>query len=90
MKTPVKYQGWFKQQAGLIRKLKIETEALRVEHKAVLQDIEAGKDYAHDLENALQVLDAEFNRRRKELAKRFATYDVNFKNEVLLDPTLLE
>jgi len=90
MEKPVKYLGWFKKQATLINKLKTETEALRMEHKAVLQDIEAGKEYAQDLENALQVLDAETVRRRRELARRFASYDANFRNDVLLDPSLLD
>lgn len=90
MDKPVKYQGWFKKQALLLNRLRRETEALRVEHKAVLDDIEAGKEYAQDLENALQVLDAETNRRRRELARRFASYDSNFRHDALLDPSLLE
>lgn len=90
MKKPVKYLGWFKKEATSLSKLRKEVEALRIERQAVLQEIEDGKEYASDLENAIQVLDNEANKRRRELARRFASYDMNFKHDAMLDPSLLD
>lgn len=90
MKKPVKYLGWFKKEATLLNKLRREVEALRIERQAVLQEIEDGKEYVADLENAIQVLDNEANKRRRELARRFASYDSNFRHDAMLDPTLLD
>lgn len=90
MKKPVKYLPWFKKQATELAKLRKEVEALRVERQAVLQEIEDGKEYAEDLENAINVLDADANKRRRELARRFASYDMNFRHDAMLDPSLLD
>lgn len=90
MEKPVKYLGWFKKQATELAKLRKEVEALRIERQAVLQEIEESKEYAEDLENAIQILDDQANKRRRELARRFASYDMNFRNDALLDPSLLD
>ena len=90
MKKPVKYLAWFKKEATALTRLRKEVEALRIERQAVLQEIEDGKEYAGDLENAIQVLDNEANKRRRELARRFASYDMNFRNDAILDPSLLD
>jgi Skp family chaperone for outer membrane proteins len=90
MRKPVKYLGWFKKQANGLQKMRRDLEALRIEHRAVLQEIDDGKEYANDLENAIQVLDAEVNKLRRELARRFASYDMNFRNDAMLDPSLLD
>lgn len=90
MKKPVKYLGWFKKEANALTKLRREVEALRIERQAVLQEIEDGKEYADDLENAIQVLGHEADQRRRELARRFASYDSNFRHDAMLDPSLLD
>jgi len=90
MKKPVKYLAWFKREATALARLRKEVEALRIERQAVLQEIEDGKDYVSDLENAIQVLDNDANKRRRELARRFASYDMNFRHDAMLDPSLLD
>lgn len=90
MDKPIKYKAWFKRQANELIKLRKDVEAMRIEHKAVLEDVEEGKEYAKDLENSIQVFDNQANKLRRELAKRFASYDMSFRNDALLDPSLLD
>jgi len=86
----VKYLPWFKKEASKIVRMRAEIQGLRIERQAVLQEIEDAKDYNADLEQAIIVLEREMNTRRLELAKRFASYDENFRHDVLMDPTLLQ
>jgi predicted nucleic acid-binding Zn-ribbon protein len=86
----VKYSSWFKKEASKLSKLRKDVEALKVEHQAVLQDIEDGEEYAEDLEQAIVQLDKQVTATRRELARRFATYDANFRHDAMLDPSLLD
>lgn len=90
MKKPVKYSSWFKKEATKISKLRKDVDGLRVEHQAVLQDIEDGEEYAEDLEKAIVELDRQVTATRRELARRFATYDANFRHDAMLDSSLLD
>jgi Skp family chaperone for outer membrane proteins len=90
VKKLVKYSSWFKKEASKLSKLREDVEALKVEHQAVLQDIEDGEEYAEDLEQAIVQLDKQATATRRELARRFATYDANFRHDALLDPSLLD
>jgi len=90
VKKPVKYSYWFKQEAFKLSKLRKEIDALKVEHQSVLQDIEDGEEYAEDLEVAIIELDKQVTATRRELARRFATYDANFRHDAMLDPSLLD
>jgi hypothetical protein len=56
----------------------------------VLQDIEDGEEYAEDLEKAIVELDRQVTATRRELARRFATYDANFRHDAMLDSSLLD
>lgn len=87
---PIKYSSWFKKEASKLSKLRGDIEGLKVEHKAVLQDIEDGKEYAEDLEKSIAYLDKELSGSRRELARRYATYDANFRHDAMLDPSLLD
>jgi predicted nucleic acid-binding Zn-ribbon protein len=86
----VKYSSWFKKEASKLSKLRKDVEALKVEHQAVLQDIEDGEECAEDLEQAIVQLDKQVTATRRELARRFATYDANFRHDAMLDPSLLD
>jgi hypothetical protein len=44
VKKPVKYSLWFKREATKLSKLRKDIDGLRVEHQAVLQDIEDGEE----------------------------------------------
>jgi hypothetical protein len=90
MKKPVKYSTWFRKEASKLSKLRKDVEGLKVEHQAVLQDIEDGKEYAEDLDKAIVELDKQVTATRRELARRFATYDANFRHDAMLDPSLLD
>jgi len=90
VKKPVKYSSWFKKEATKLSKLRKDVDGLRVEHQAVLQDIEDGEEYAEDLEKAIVELDKQATASRRELARRFATYDTNFRHDAMLDPSLLD
>ena len=90
VKKPVKYSSWFKKEATKLSKLRKDVDGLRVEHQAVLQDIEDGEEYAEDLEKAIVELDKQATATRRELARRFATYDTNFRHDAILDPSLLD
>jgi predicted nucleic acid-binding Zn-ribbon protein len=90
VKKPVKYSSWFKKEATKLSKLRKDVDGLRVEHQAVLQDIEDGKEYAEDLEESISQLDKQLSATRRELARRFATYDANFRHDAMLDPSLLD
>jgi predicted nucleic acid-binding Zn-ribbon protein len=90
VKKPVKYSLWFKREATKLSKLRKDIDGLRVEHQAVLQDIEDGEEYAKDLEESICELDKQLAASRRELARRFATYDANFRHDALLDPSLLD
>jgi len=90
VKKPVKYSSWFKKEATKLSKLRKDIDGLKVEHQAVLQDIEDGKEYAEDLEKAIVGLDKQVTATRRELARRFATYDSNFRHDAMLDPSLLD
>ena len=90
VKKPVKYSFWFKKEASKLAKLRKDVDGLRVEHQAVLQDIEDGEEYAEDLEKAIVELDRQVTATRRELARRFATYDANFRHDAMLDPSLLD
>ena len=70
-------------------RLKAEIQAFRVERQSINQQIEEAKDYVSNLEQAIIVCEKEFESRRKELARRFASYDSNFKQDAMLDPSLL-
>lgn len=90
MKKDVKYTTWFKGEATKLSKFCKEIQALRNEHKAVIQDIEDGEEYAEDLEIAIIEMDKQASASRRELARRYATYDANFHHDALLDPSLLD
>jgi hypothetical protein len=90
VKKPVKYSFWFKKEVSKLSKLRKDVDGLRVEHQAVLQDIEDGEEYAEDLEKAIVELDKQATATRRELARRFATYDTNFRHDAMLDPSLLD
>ena len=90
VKKPVKYSTWFRKEASKLSKLRKDVDALKTEHKAVLQDIEDGQEYAEDLEQAIIQLDEQVTATRRELARRFATYDANFRHDAMLDPSLLD
>jgi Skp family chaperone for outer membrane proteins len=90
VKKPVKYSSWFKKEATKLSKLRKDVDGLKVEHQAVLQDIEDGEEYAKDLESAITQLDQQVTASRRELARRFATYDSNFRHDAILDPSLLD
>jgi hypothetical protein len=90
VKKPVKYSFWFKKEATKLSKLRKDIDGLKVEHQAVLQDIEDGEEYAEDLEKAIVELDKQATATRRELARRFATYDTNFRHDAILDPSLLD
>ena len=90
VKKPVKYYAWFKKEVSKLSKLRKDVDGLRVEHQAVLQDIEDGEEYAEDLEKAIVELDRQVTATRRELARRFATYDTNFRHDAMLDPSLLD
>jgi Skp family chaperone for outer membrane proteins len=90
VKKPVKYSSWFKKEASKLSKLRKDVDGLKVEHQAVLQDIEDGEEYAEDLEKAIVELDRQVTATRRELARRFATYDANFRHDAMLDPSLLD
>jgi len=90
VKKPVKYSSWFKKEVTKLSKLRKDVDGLRVEHQAVLQDIEDGEEYAEDLEKAIVELDKQAAATRRELARRFATYDTNFRHDAMLDPSLLD
>ena len=90
VKKPVKYSFWFKKEASKLAKLRKDVDGLRVEHQAVIQDIEDGEEYAEDLEKAIVELDRQVTATRRELARRFATYDANFRHDAMLDPSLLD
>jgi len=90
VKKPVKYSSWFKKEATKLSKLRKDVDGLRVEHQAVLQDIEDGEEYAKDLEEAIVQLDKQVTATRRELARRFTTYDANFRHDAMLDPSLLD
>jgi uncharacterized protein Yka (UPF0111/DUF47 family) len=90
VKKPVKYSSWFKKEATKLSKLRKDVDGLRVEHQAVLQDIEDGEEYAKDLEEAIAQLDKQVTATRRELARRFTTYDANFRHDAMLDPSLLD
>jgi Skp family chaperone for outer membrane proteins len=90
VKKSVKYATWFRKEASKLSKLRKDVEALKVEHQAVLQDIEDGEEYAEDLEQAIAQLDKQVTATRRELARRFATYDANFRHDAMLDPSLLD
>ena len=90
VKKPVKYSAWFKKEVSKLSKLRKDVDGLKVEHQAVLQDIEDGEEYAEDLEKAIVELDRQVTATRRELARRFATYDTNFRHDALLDPSLLD
>ena len=89
VKKPVKYSAWFKKEVSKLSKLRKDVDGLKVEHQAVLQDIEDGEEYAEDLEKAIIELDKQVTATRRELARRFATYDANFRHDAMLDPSLL-
>jgi Skp family chaperone for outer membrane proteins len=90
VKKPVKYSAWFKKEVSKLSKLRKDVDGLKVEHQAVLQDIEDGEEYAEDLEKAIVELDKQVTATRRELARRFATYDSNFRHDAILDPSLLD
>jgi predicted nucleic acid-binding Zn-ribbon protein len=90
VKKPVKYSSWFKKEVSKLSKLRKDVDGLRVEHQAVLQDIEDGQEYAEDLDKAIVQLDKQVIATRRELARRFATYDANFRHDAMLDPSLLD
>lgn len=90
VKKPVKYSAWFKKEVSKLSKLRKDVDGLKVEHQAVLQDIEDGEEYAEDLEKAIAELDKQVTATRRELARRFATYDANFRHDAMLDPSLLD
>jgi len=90
VKKPVKYSFWFKKEASKLAKLRKDVDGLKVEHQAVIQDIEDGEEYAEDLEKAIVELDRQVTATRRELARRFATYDANFRHDAMLDPSLLD
>ena len=90
VKKPIKYSFWFKKEASKLSKLRKEVDALKVEHQSVLQDIEDGEEYAEDLELAIIELDRQVTATRRELARRFSTYDANFRHDAILDPSLLD
>lgn len=90
VKKPVKYSSWFKKEVFKLSKLRKDVDGLKVEHQAVLQDIEDGEEYAEDLEKAIVELDRQVTATRRELARRFATYDANFRHDAMLDPSLLD
>ena len=90
VEKPVKYSLWFKREATKLSKLRKDIDGLRVEHQAVLQDIEDGEEYAKDLEESICELDKQLVASRRELARRFATYDANFRHDAMLDPSLLD
>jgi len=90
VKKPVKYSAWFKKEVSKLSKLRKDVDGLKVEHQAVLQDIEDGKEYSEDLEKAIVELDKQVTATRRELARRFATYDANFRHDAMLDPSLLD
>lgn len=90
VKKPVKYSAWFKKEVSKLSKLRKDVDGLRVEHQAVLQDIEDGQEYAEDLDKAIVELDKQVTATRRELARRFATYDANFRHDAMLDPSLLD
>jgi hypothetical protein len=90
VKKPVKYSAWFKKEVSKLSKLRKDVDGLKVEHQAVLQDIEDGEEYAEDLEKAIVELDKQVTAKRRELARRFATYDANFRHDAMLDPSLLD
>jgi len=90
VKKPVKYSSWFKKEVSKLSKLRKDVDGLRVEHQAVLQDIEDGQEYAEDLDKAIVELDKQVTATRRELARRFATYDANFRHDAMLDPSLLD
>ena len=90
VKKPVKYSAWFKKEVSKLSKLRKDVDGLKVEHQAVLQDIEDGEEYAEDLEKAIVELDRQVVATRRELARRFATYDANFRHDAMLDPSLLD
>ena len=90
VKKPVKYSSWFKKEATKLSKLRKDVDGLKVEHQAVLQDIEDGEEYAKDLEEAIVQLDKQVTATRRELARRFTTYDANFRHDAMLDPSLLD
>ena len=85
----MKYSAWFKKEVSKLSKLRKDVDGLKVEHQAVLQDIEDGEEYAEDLEKAIIELDKQVTATRRELARRFATYDANFRHDAMLDPSLL-
>jgi hypothetical protein len=90
VKKPVKYSFWFKKEASKLAKLRKDVDGLKVEHQSVIQDIEDGEEYAEDLEKAIVELDRQVTATRRELARRFATYDANFRHDAMLDPSLLD
>jgi predicted nucleic acid-binding Zn-ribbon protein len=90
VKKPVKYSAWFKKEFSKLSKLRKDGDGLKVEHQAVMQDIEDGEEYAEDLEKAIVELDKQVTATRRELARRFATYDANFRHDAMLDPSLLD
>jgi Skp family chaperone for outer membrane proteins len=90
VKKPVKYSAWFKKEVSKLSKLRKDVDGLKVEHQAVMQDIEDGKEYAEDLDKAIVELDKQVTATRRELARRFATYDANFRHDAILDPSLLD
>jgi len=90
VKKPVKYSAWFKKEVSKLSKLRKDVDGLKVEHQAVLQDIEDGEEYAKDLESAITQLDQQVTASSRELARRLATYDSNFRHDAILDPSLLD
>jgi predicted nucleic acid-binding Zn-ribbon protein len=90
VKKPVKYSAWFKKEVSKLSKLRKDVDGLKIEHQAVMQDIEDGEEYAEDLEKAIVELDKQVTATRRELARRFATYDANFRHDAMLDPSLLD
>lgn len=90
VKKPVKYSTWFKLEATKLSKLRKDLEALKLEHRAVIQEIEDGEEYAEDLEASIIELDKIVTATRRELARRYATYDANFRHDAMLDPSLLD
>lgn len=90
MKPSVKYSAWFKREASKLAKMRRDVEALKIEHQSVVNDIEDAEEYREDLEKAITEFDKLINTTRRELARRFATYDTNFRHDVMLDPSLLD